>query len=167
MNAEKLIRFYVESVLQAHEGGTKFFDTLDALLTNVVLFDYLRDRILGDGPAPFNILTSGKFGWAFSVYAQPIPALPPVINFPGNLRHEKLQETTIDPMFRDREFVFIDNSVYKGRTVGQINEYVERWGGKITRAYILYDGSRPPYSWTKTGFKYDYLYRWHEGGFIP
>lgn len=167
VDLKALLGEMVDHAATTYGDGTPFFDWIDQAVTTRKFFDYFRDRILDDGLQTDAILTSGKFGWAFSAYALYRPVLPQVLNFPGNLRHEPLQESWADPGFKDREFVFIDNSIYKARTLRQIESYVERWGGQINRAYVAYDGSRPDHSWTRRGYPTDYIYRWHEGGFRP
>lgn len=159
----------VALTLRQHGDGTAFFDYLDERLALRSKYHrYLVDRILDEAliPAPLTVLGSGRFGWAFSMFANGLGSLN-VLNFPGNLRHNRLADPGVDPSFKGREFVYVDNSVYKGRTLGQVNDYVQAWGGKIVKAYILYDGSRPPHSWEGLGPDTDYVYRWHEGGFKP
>lgn len=161
----------VQHAVEQFGDGTPFFDWIDQAVTTHDFFDYLRDRVLDHGFKADGIVTSGKFGWAFSAYAFNRPVLPKVLNFPGNLRHEKLIESWNDPGIKGQNFFFIDNSIYKGRTLSQIESYIERWGGKIIFAHVLYDGSRPGVDglhwWTRRGYPHDYLYRWHEGGFRP
>lgn len=161
----------VEHATKRYGDGTPFFDWIDQAVTTRDFFDYLRDRILDDGFRPDGIVTSGKFGWAFSAYAFNLGVLPKVLNFPGNLRHEKLTESWCNPNIEGQRFYFVDNSIYKARTLTQIEAYIERWGGKIVFANVLYDGSRPrddgEHGWTRRGYPHDYLYRWHDGGFKP
>ena len=166
-NAAEYLSLLVRIATKHYEDGTPFFDFVDQKIAHPTFFNYFRDRILDDGLRTDAILTSGKFGWAFSAYAMFMPVLPQVLNFPGNLRHEPLRDPWVDPSFVGKEFVFIDNSIYKGRTLGKIEEYVERWGGRINRAYVAYDGSRPHHDWTDRGYPTAYLYRWHDGGFRP
>jgi hypothetical protein len=169
---EQYLQELVAHATNTKGDGTAFFDFIDHEVARTRFFDYFRDRILDTYPypnEPNGIVTSGKFGWAYSAYAFSRPVLPKVWNFPGNLRHDYLQDSMTDPGIAGKRFVFIDNSIYKGRTLNQINEYIRRWGGQIIFAHVVYDGSRPDtfgqHEWTKMGFPHDYLYRWHEGGF--
>lgn len=147
--------------------GTPFFDYLDASLTKVRFFDWFRDMVLDSRQEFDGIIVSGKFGWAFQMYAAYRPVMPPVFNFPGDLRHQQLVDPLIDPMFRNRNFIYFDNSIYKGRTLGQINHYVNSWGGRIASAFVLYDGSRPPHAAAQIVTPFHYIYRWHDGDFRP
>lgn len=153
----------VQLAVSRFGDGTQFFDYLDERLIAPAYFDYLKDRIVEnhyDG-----ILGSGKFGWAFSMYAASHPFLPPVYNFPGDLRHQDLYDPMIDPHFEGAAFVYIDNSIYKGRTLGKVNRYVRDWGGRIKAAFVLYDGSRPPHAAAEIVTPFHYIYRWHDGGY--
>lgn len=161
----ELVKQEVDTALALRGDSTPFFDWLDQRLCAGPYLQWLGNKVLDQNPKPYAILGSGKFGWAFSMYNHARLSMPPVLNFPGDLRHQPLVDPLVDPYFQDREFVYVDNSIYKGRTLGQINTYVNDWGGKITRAYILYDGTYPPHDAIPPGIDFHYVYRWHDGKF--
>lgn len=152
----------VESTLYNSPGGTPFFDRVDTELTHPYFFELLTRR-LQDGMPRVGYLppiaVSGKFGWAFSLWVKRESLIVgDLIVFPGDLRHQKL----IDPQIHGPlapEYVFIDNSMYKGRTMGQVDKFLRKYRSKLTEKWVLYDGSLPPH---RTGV--NYIYRWHENG---
>lgn len=160
-NVFDVIRQDVDYAISRESDGTRFFDLLDEKLCHGVYFRWLEEKLFDI--KPYAAIGSGKFGWAFSMYMN--GGSFPVFNFPGDLRHQRLVDPLVDPHFDGREFIYVDNSIYKGRTLKQINDYVTDWGGKILAAYVLYDGSRPPHSPTKIVQPFHYLYRWHDGKF--
>lgn len=140
----------VSLAYQLRGEGTPFFDFLDHRVTREPYFEYLEEIIPWDTDG---IVVSGKFGWAFSMW---YPGEKPVYVFPGNLRHEELKDPGVMPPFKGKVLTFLDNSIYKGRTLSQIIEYVDWWGGFIDKKFVIYDGSLPPHH---KGIYY--LYRWH------
>lgn len=143
-----------KDVAIAHElrgGGTAFFDLIDRLVTRKAYFAYLEGLVPWDTDG---IVVSGKFGWAFSMWYR---GVKPVYVFPGNLRHDKLVDSGVVPPFKGKVLTFLDNSIYKSRTLDQITDYVSWWGGFIGKKIVVYDGSLPPHH---KGIHY--LYRWHD-----
>ena len=164
----KLIEQDVADTLALKGDGTPFFDTIDAKLTHPHYMRYLKDKIFDtflNVNKPYAILGSGKFGWAFSMYMNGNLAFPRMLNFPGDLRHQPLVDPLVDPTFEGRKFVYVDNSIYKGRTLGQISNYVRDWGGEITHAFVLYDGTYPPHDELQMVPNFAYVYRWHKDTF--
>jgi hypothetical protein len=149
-----LAKEVVKDVTLAYEirrEGTPFFDFIDQRLTREVYFEHLEQMSRWDTDG---FIVSGKFGWAYSMWYR---GEKPVHVFPGNLRHDKLIDPGVVPPLKGRSFTFLDNSIYKGRTLDQIEQYVDFWSGYIERKFVIYDGSKPPHH---KGI--EYLYRWHD-----
>ena len=46
------------------------------------------------------------------------------------------------PIIRGNDFIFVDDSYYSGTTRDIINAELNKYGGKITRTFVVYDGSK-------------------------
>jgi hypothetical protein len=160
------------AILRNYGDGTPFFDHLDARLTDPYFFDILVRMLQKPTARLYNYLppiaVSGKFGWAFSQWVKKQGLLKSdLIVFPGDLRHQDLPEVYWGGDNRvpvADKYVYLDNSIYKGRTLNKIKAFLKRNNTFIERAYVCYDGSLPPHKLVKGLPKVEYIYRWHEDG---
>lgn len=90
-------------------------------------------------------VVSGAFGIGFAAWLAGSEwgrYFPFALVLPGNLRHSALPPLNLD--LTDQQFAFLDDSLYRGRTYGQIKARVEECGGDMLGALVLYDGSPAP-----------------------
>lgn len=143
-----------------HGGGTAFFDALDERLREpywyrALLLRYLDEYGMVQPVASGRAVTaergrpyfavSGKFGEGFAGWLAGSEwgrYVHPVTVFPGNLRHTVLPKLTVD--LTGRQYVFLDDSYYRGRTYGQIARRIAEAGGGVLGPLVLYDGSPEP-----------------------
>lgn len=131
-------------MLEEYEGGEQFFDNLDANIQHETIIYRLLDLI----PAKHrNIIVSGKFGRFFSNwYNSEIDygvTLDKIIAVEGGLRKGiKLNLDYMSNFIRGKEFIFIDDSFYSGKTRDAVKSEIERHSGKLANTYVVYDGSK-------------------------
>lgn len=144
---ESLMAQYVERAKRSAPGGTGYFERLDAYISR----DGGIHRALVDLAAYHfpraSIITSGGFGMEHSRWSRANRAgvLPLVL--PGGLRHKPRPEYNM--AFRDwgyrmagvRSWVFLDDSLYAGRTMDWVRDLVLMTGGAFEGAVVAYDGS--------------------------
>lgn len=139
---KKTLDEIVEEMLKEHTGGVTFFDHLDeAIRDNSSIIDSLLD-LVGD-VTDKNIAVSGKFGQFFKKYAK-ISELKfeSLVIFPGGLREGKTVEGLWEITdVHNKEYIFIDDSFYSGKTRDVINDALKLVNSKIVTTYVVYDGS--------------------------
>lgn len=119
-------------------GGTPFFDHLDESLRDPYWYQQMLARYLDAYPMEPRIALSGEFGRGFAQWLRETTWQVPLV-FPGNLRHNDLPPL---PLHLDGEqFVFLDDSYYKGRTRAKVTKAIEDAGGMVVGSFVLYDGS--------------------------
>lgn len=137
------INMLVEDMIKKHKGGEKFFDNLDENLRNKNYFETLFKKFaIETNSRHFIPITSGKFGLYFSQFLKEKDIFS--LNVNGGLRKgEKI--ISLEPFknhIKDANFVFFDDSFYKGRTRDAIKNELEKFGGKLVETYVCYDGSK-------------------------
>lgn len=147
----------LSAILEAQlGGGAPYFDKLDQILRAPGWYRALAMRYLEEYPTTRpRIALSGGFGRGFAAWLKAgewgrYMGKPMV--FPGGLRDGHLKEVGRD--LTDQEFVFLDDSLYKGRTHNEIRRVIEGAGGWVSGALVLYDGSREPLTAVKSLFRY-------------
>jgi hypothetical protein len=132
----------IEETLHDFTGGELFFDQLDLQIRkNAFIIQDLFKTIPVEKRK--NIICSGKFG-AYLVKNikkladnnESLILLHGGIRYDGyvNLKHMK------DDL-RGKEYIFIDDSLYEGRTKNAIKKEIESCGAILTDTYVVYDGS--------------------------
>lgn len=138
-NALEVLNLVVKDCINKHEGGEVFFDNLDENIRKINIVDVLLEKIKEDCV----FVVSGKFGrYFYQTYSNKFAIL--VVN--GSLRKSdsKVEICDIFDFYggvNDRDFIFIDDSFYSGKTRNKINEFLERFRSKIIHSYVVYDGS--------------------------
>ena len=138
----------VEQVKQFDPQGRGYFDRLDsALQFDGDIHRWLLDKAQWVAGPRAGVITSGHFGDAHYRWSRANRAgrLPLVLR--GGLRYEPRPE--YNSLFREyqrrmmgvREWVFIDDSLYAGRTADWARELVLMTGGRWHGAVVAYDGS--------------------------
>lgn len=131
----------VRDMLETHQGGEIFFNHLDeAIRNNLPIIDSLMNLI------PFikdkNIIVSGNFGRFFVSYLNLIGLkVKTLICVQGGLRlGNEVIFYDID-MVKNKDFIFIDDSFYSGKTRNAIEKELNNYNSKISMTYVAYDGS--------------------------
>ena len=129
----------VNKLLEKYIGGQIFFTELDkAVKFNEEILRKLLDVVKKRFPDTLTI-ASGEIGLAMHNYGVSIDLL-----VPGGLRFEpqKINLAPFASMIRGRDFIFIDDSYFSGKTVAVIQEEIEKLGGKLVGSYVAYEGSK-------------------------
>ena len=134
------LRLAVDSLLDQHSGGTKFFNALDEYLRNSMFFEMLYRRAMRDY-MPDGLLVTGQFGEKFRDWLADRDSMMPVFVQPGDLRHHP-ERAWPHPSLADKHWVFLDDSLYAGRTLRACKRSVLMSGGDVVSAHVLYYGAR-------------------------
>jgi hypothetical protein len=149
----------VEKLIAEHVGGERFFDNLDAAVRNEHYVQQLwRLHVQGDyyGYEPGIVLT-GKFGNLFANWLSAYKIKRQVFILDGGIRH-KDEIDDLCHVFASvgGEYVLFDDSLYSGKTRDLIANHLAYFGGKLTKTYVVYDGSHERDDSVVS------LYRYHE-----
>jgi len=144
-----MIEKIVYECIAAHTGGEKFFDALDAMVRNeTALFPVLVNLAKGvaykeNKHNRFNplFIVSGKFGDVFGEWAYLLGLDCLVLE--GALRqNEIVVQSEYGFLIGGRICVFIDDSLFKGRTYDKVRNMVESFGGTAAGCVVAYDGGK-------------------------
>lgn len=156
----------VEQVRAVYPGGQPFFTTLDASLRRPEFFRLALDQAKISPlyrqsergtyvPEDPTIVLSGKFGEAMRDWLWKEHQIDALL-VEGDVRHGGLTPLGRDRVLKGGLYVFIDDSLYRGRTRAQIGARLSDVGGKLIRSVVLYDGAHEPVP------NVDSLYRWRD-----
>lgn len=134
----------ITSIIKDHKEGENFYDLIDHRIRNegedwfvdlLQLAEKTNDRHIN------NIVVSGLFGRLFvNEWAK---GSLNVILVEGGLRHSYMM--SLEP-FKDqivgREFIFLDDSLYLGRTRDKIKAEIEFHGGDLLNTFVVFDGGK-------------------------
>jgi hypothetical protein len=145
MNEKSKLDSIVKSMIEQHIGGEVFFNHLDKKIQQKSIIKQIITLIYSHDTFDNMIIASGKFGLFLSNYFQ--------INYPDKLSKLILVEgglrkgatINLDYMnssIQNRDFIFIDDSFYLGRTRNVIKKEIEKLGGNLIATYVAYDGSK-------------------------
>ena len=159
-----LLNKIVSDIIRQHEGGEGFFEAIDKAAQNIsILRELIKLSIHPQLPELwYYTIVSGNFGKFFINWwsTHPLSVLwPRPILVSGNLRNcpENMESLEyLGDRIKDNKYVFIDDSFYLGRTRDAINAELNKYGSKIIKTLVVYDGSH------KNDPNVVSLYRYHE-----
>lgn len=136
----------VNNCLEEYVEGECFFDAIDSYIrNNDFLIATMIDKILTYEKFDY-LIVSGRFGKNFKDYILKYrfdDLKDKIIVVNGNLRHD---DEVIDFYntydILNKEFIFVDDSYYLGRTRDKIKEAILNHGGRLITTYVFYDGSK-------------------------
>jgi hypothetical protein len=140
----QLLNGIVKSMLEQHKGGEVFFNNLDKELLKHPILEVLIASIKEEH-SKLDIIVSGKFGNFFHNYcsSERKASINKMIVVEGGLRKTNcLDLSYLEKYIKGRQFVFLDDSYYLGRTRDTIKTEIERLGGKLVHTYVIYDGAK-------------------------
>ena len=136
-------RRVIKRLLRKYVGGKPFFDALD---------DYIKNHddmmlALVQGLEDEHIVTSGSFGDnLFELYEEGKFNPKSLTVFNGKICTRGKGVTCWYPADADldnKEFVFVDDSTFSGRTIRVIDNYLRKHhNSKIKEISVAYDGSK-------------------------
>lgn len=145
IEAEAVLASVARAIAKRYTGGTPFYDALDEELRHPYWYRSLLFRYLDEYPSMPNIIVSGEFGVGFASWlaaSDYAPYLPPVLIISGGIRHRELPPQSIQA--KGRQYVFLDDSMYAGRTYSQIRRRITEKEGEMLGAIVLFAGSAAP-----------------------
>ena len=134
-----------------HKGGECYFNELDAMIkcNYELLENFIKWATEHSGCNC--IVMSGKIGEIVKKYiAYKLPDIRFVV-MSGGLRHDefyKKQYNRLNFLLQDRNLlplhdaIFIDDSLYSGKTYDRVQSLAEFYRTRIKGAYVFYDGSK-------------------------
>lgn len=157
----------VEEVRSVYPGGQPFFTTLDASLRRPEFFRLAFDQVKNSVPTyrrtergtwvpdDARIVVSGKFGEAMRDWLWKEHQIDALL-IEGDVRHGGLTPLGRDRVLKGSLYVFIDDSLYRGRTRAAVAARLDDVGAGLIRSVVLYDGAHEPVP------SVDSLYRWRD-----
>ena len=137
----------VNNCLEKFIGGEIFFDELD----KQIKFDkkLLEELFYKAKNEKAEVIASGEIGLCLHNYGFPIDII-----VQGGLRKNK-EVLDLSPFIdANKDYVFIDDSYFSGKTAQVIKEEIERCGAKLKCIWVAYDGSQTPIHKVKSLYRY-------------
>ncbi len=144
MTSLPLINEIVRECILQHEGGEAFFDELDAKIRNNdhILEDIyaLAKNFFSSTDLNRKLIVSGKFGKSF--FEKFSSDNMPILVAPGGQRIKVDLDGIATSDISGYNFVFIDDSLYSGKTRDVLRGFIESHGGNFLGSAVVYDGSK-------------------------
>lgn len=137
----------VNNCLEKFIDGEIFFDELD----KQIKFDkqLLEELFYKAKNENAEVIASGEIGLCLHNYEFPIDII-----VQGGLRKNK-EVLDLSPFIdANKDYVFIDDSYFSGKTAQVIKEEIERCGAKLKCVWVAYDGSQTPIHKVKSLYRY-------------
>lgn len=133
------IETLIEQLLATDIGGKEFYEILDKSVRNEAYFTELIVLAIDTlGRIPINIALSGQFGVAFDEWSKNGILHKFIVN--GGLRYGDIIDCSLsDDEIAGHEFIFLDDSFYKGRTRDKVRNFIESRGGFLTDTFVVFD----------------------------
>ena len=166
MSLSDSVEYIAECATAMYVDGTPFFDWLDDRLGHEHFLREMSDDVWRDYGYVPNLVVTGKWGekyrkWS-EYYLGKYWTENHLVVMPGDLRHREVPEDAKVPV-KGEDYVFLDNSMYKGRTyIKTLNWFLDH-DADVTDARVLYDGTLPPH-YIINNYQVKYYYRWHKDG---
>ena len=139
----------VNECLEKYIGGEIFFDELDKM----VKFDkeVLKEFISKVKENNENVRTvaSGEFGLCLHNYKLPVDII-----VQGGLRKGAKICNLSNFVEVGKEYLFLDDSYFSGKTAQIVKEEIERNGGIFKGCFVVYDGSQVPIHHVESIYRY-------------
>lgn len=134
----------VNQCLRKHGGGESYFDELDGLIKqdSELMLSYLQYAVNVEGIK--NIVISGEIGQIISklISEKNISLNANLILINGGLRKGKIAYGKNIPVAQDFKAIFLDDSLYSGKTARAVENFIRNYNGTIVKKYVFYDGCR-------------------------
>lgn len=128
----------VNVLLEKYVGGQIFFTELDKA---VKFNQQILEELVNKAKSFHDCLTiaSGEIGLSMHNLGVKIDLL-----VPGGLRHDptKINLEPFTYKIEGKDFIFIDDSYFSGKTAMVVKEEIERLGGRFIGSLVAYDGSK-------------------------
>ncbi len=134
----------IEKLLAKYKGGRPFFDALDDQIKNSLNEDITIS--LMKGCENKYICSSGGFGdKVHKLWKEGKIKCKGLIIFNGKIMTKDKGVTYWYPAdfdIKDKEFVFVDDSLFSGKTFRVIEDFLKGYNSTIEYVSVVYDGSK-------------------------
>lgn len=141
----------VNKLLEQYIGGQIFFTELDkAVKFNREILLQLVGEVSKTYPN-VSTIASGEIGLSMHNLGVDIDFI-----VPGGLRFEP-EKINLEPFverIKGRNFIFIDDSYFSGKTAMVVREEIEKLGGRFLGSFVAYDGSKEKDEKVKSLYRY-------------
>lgn len=140
---DELDKLVKDLVLKYH-GGRKFFDELDNSIKRILSKDIIIS--LSKGNPNEWIASSGEFGdIVYKLWMEGKIKCKGLVVFNGKINTYDLNVISYYPEdfnLNNKEFIYIDDSLFSGKTYHRIDDFLKKYNSKIKSVSVIYDGSR-------------------------
>jgi len=129
----------VDELLSKFIGGETYFDKLDDALKHPENIDIVSN--LFSNLKDSDVIMSGGFGYYVQdLYNKGLITLKSLVVVNGSLRQGEVTKVSqwVEPTL---EYVFVDDSFYKGRTRDKVQGFLNGMGCTLKGTVVVYDGS--------------------------
>lgn len=155
-NIQKKLDDIVFGLLQKYNGGREFFKALDNAIKDFSNKDLIISLLKGNENEW--ICSSGGFGDKLhNLYENGDIKCKGLLIFNGKMYTKDKGITSYYPENFDmsnKKFIFIDDSLFTGKTYLKIDEFLSEFNSKIKEVLVVYDGSKSYNPIIKSLFKY-------------
>lgn len=149
MNIEmmrKTVKEYAADCSKVYEGGEEYFNEIDKKIkgNKDLLLSYIQIAVDQTGCKNI-ILSGGMFEAVCNAIKDGRKTEWNLYKISGNLRSYKCSfkcPPDFAFLYRDKDFVFVDDSFYSGKTYEQVKSFIESADGRLIAEYVFYDGSK-------------------------
>jgi hypothetical protein len=143
-NIYKRLEELIQELLDEHIGGRNFFDALDDQIKSATNFEMVLQLV-----KPLQnefIASSGEFGEiVLGLYQNGLFGCKGVVTFNGKILTQGKSIVSFQPKDFDllnKQFVYVDDSYFSGKTVQTVNQYLRQYNSGIKSVHVIYDGSQ-------------------------
>lgn len=146
----------VNQLLDKYKEGKEFFDALDSSIKDATNEDLIIYLVRGNENEW--LATSGEFGdRLYNIWKSGKFKCKGMVVFNGKiLTGDKKVESWYPKNFglENKQFIYVDDSYFSGKTVSVINDFLKQNGSKIKRVSVIYDGSKTKKKGVNSFFRY-------------
>lgn len=147
----------VSELLLKYKGGKEFFDALDDKIKDISLNKKIINELV-KGKSNSHIISSGEFGdLLYKLWKKGEFKCKSMVVVNGKILTGDLPVYNWYPkeeVLENKEYVFIDDSYFSGKTANKINEFLKKKNSKIKYVQVVYDGSKKKNKGVKSFYRY-------------
>lgn len=137
------VKSMVVDLLDKFEGGPLFFLNLDKQIKDPKNEDIIIELL--SGCKNEWVCSSGEFGEiVFDLWMEGKIKCKGVVYFNGKIVEKRSGIHTWTPkefIFKGKEFIYVDDSYFSGRTSDMVDNFLKDNGAKLKDIYVIYNGS--------------------------
>lgn len=134
----------IVSNLLSRYKGKEFFNKLDHSIKDITNQDMILSLVSGNEDE--YIISSGGFGdELYDLYRSGKFKCKGLVVFNGGMVTQNKGVTGYYPIDFDidnKEFIFVDDSLFSGGTANKISNYISKFNSSIKSIQVIYDGSK-------------------------